>query len=103
MITLDEKDILDTSNEISEEEDLQNKIDSLRRAVLVGEIPDDLKDFITSLQQSHDDEEFLDEETESIDFDEQPYEVEINEAAADKDDDFLNDNSVSVEGLNSLF
>lgn len=105
MITLEEKDILDTSSEISEEEDLQNKIDSLRRAVLVGEIPDDLKDFITSLQKPDDDfEEYLDEETESVDnFYEQPYEVEINEAAGDKDDSFLDDSAVSVEELKSLF
>ena len=104
MITLEEKDILDTSSDISEEEDLQNKIDSLRRAVLVGEIPDDLKDFITSLQKPDDTDEYLDDETESFDdYYEQPYQVEINEAAGDKDDTFLDDGAVSVEELKNLF
>lgn len=105
MITLDEKDIIETPTEISEEEDLQNKIESLRRAITVGEIPDDLKDFIASMQQSSASDDIIDEELdETVDISEQPYEVEINEMAADKDDDsFLNDASVSVEELNSLF
>ena len=61
--------------------------------------------FIISLQKPDDDfEEYLDEETESVDnFYEQPYEVEINEAAGDKDDSFLDDSAVSVEELKSLF
>ncbi len=103
MITLDEKDILDIPTEISEEEDLQNKVDSLRMAIANGDIPDDLKDFITSLQKGED-EEVLDDEMESFDdFNEQPYEVEVDESLADKDDNFLEDENVSIEELNSLF
>ena len=103
MITLDEKDILDIPTEISEEEDLQNKVDSLRMAIANGDIPDDLKDFITSLQKGED-EEVLDDEMESFDdFNEQPYEVEGDESLADKDDNFLEDENVSIEELNSLF
>ena len=105
MITLEEKDILDIPTEISEEEDLQNKVDSLRMAILNGDIPDDLKDFITSLQKGkEEEEEVLDEETESLDdFVEQPYEVDVAESLADKDDSFLQDKNISIEDLNNLF
>ena len=103
MVTLEEKDILDIPTEISEEEDLQNKVDSLRMAILNGDIPDDLKDFITSLQKDKE-EEVLDEETESLDdFVEQPYEVDVDESLADKDDSFLQDKNISIEDLNNLF
>ncbi len=104
MVTLEEKDILDIPTEISEEEDLQNKVDSLRMAILNGDIPDDLKDFITSLQKDKEEEEVLDEETESLDdFVEQPYEVDVDESLADKDDSFLQDENISIEDLNNLF
>ena len=105
MVTLEEKDILDIPTEISEEEDLQNKVDSLRMAILNGDIPDDLKDFITSLQKGkEEEEEVLDEETESLDdFVEQPYEVDVDESLADKDDSFLQDKNISIEDLNNLF
>ena len=103
MVTLEEKDILDIPTEISEEEDLQNRVDSLRMAILNGDIPDDLKDFITSLQKDKE-KEVLDEETESLDdFVEQPYEVDVDESLADKDDSFLQDKNISIEDLNNLF
>lgn len=105
MITLDEKDIVEKPTEISMEEDVQNKMNSLRDALSTGELPPDLKDFVLSLQQPQTDAfDEVDDESEAIGDDEEvSYDVEVNEAAADPDEDILDGSNVSVDDLNAIF
>lgn len=106
MITLDEKDIVEETKEISEEDDVQYKVESLKQALSNGELPDDLKNFIVSMQKpsSSSLSSDLDDESDGIGDDEEvAYDVEVNEALADEDDDLLDGENVSVEDLNKMF
>ncbi len=106
MITLDENDVQQQTNDnLSFEEDVLNKVNSLNESLANGEIPQDLKDFVNSLQNdsaSTTDEEIVDD---ADDFVNDSYETEVDLSYADPDeeDTLLDNDAVSVEELDSLF
>ena len=103
MITLEENEMVKSDNDLTSEEDIQGKIDSLRQALNTGELPEDLKNFINSLEEAkEEDTEYLDDESdEEPDLGEDPFDVEIDESLVDDDVDDKDD--VSLDELNSLF
>lgn len=104
MITLDENNTLNEKfgkEPISEIEDVQGKVESLRNSLSNGEIPEDLREFIVSLKNdsitdaSEAHVEFVgDDEVTS-------YEADIDESLADDDDvEFLSgDVNVTADNL----
>lgn len=108
MITLDENELSTGEEEVSTEENVKGKIDALREAASRGDIPDDLKEFIASLQESQ-----AEDEEEVDDSDESDGEDEISEEEESVEDDDLDEDisdlesdsedSSSVQDLNDMF
>ena len=99
MVTLDE-------NVLTEEEDIQSKIDSLRTSLSQGTIPDDLKEFINTLQEERreesNDSELLDDDEED---EEDDYEADdiFDDTSSNSSDDIIEDDNSDVDDLNELF
>ena len=106
MITIDENNSANEnleSNGVSELEDVQGKVESLRTSLSNGEIPEDLREFIVSLKNDSNNEDLSNEGNELDGGDEvTSYEVEIDESLADGDDVDLIDGNVNVSD-NDLF
>ena len=106
MITIDENNSANEnleSNGVSELEDVQGKVESLRTSLSNGEIPEDLREFIVSLKNDSNIEDLSNEGNELDGGDEvTSYEVEIDESLADGDDVDLIDGNVNVSD-NDLF
>ena len=106
MITIDENNSANEnleSNGVSELEDVQGKVESLRTSLSNGEIPEDLREFIVSLKNDSNVEDLSNEGNELDGGDEvTSYEVEIDESLADGDDVDLIDGNVNVSD-NDLF
>jgi len=107
MVTLDENDSLNENvetNNISELEDVQGKVESLRTSLSNGEIPEDLRDFIVSLKNDSGIDDISEANVEYVGDDEvTSYEAEIDESLADDDsDDGLIDGNINVSE-NDLF
>ena len=105
MITLDENNAVNENLEnetISEIEDVQGKVESLRNSLSNGEIPEDLREFIVSLKNDSN-VDVSDAHVEFVGDDEvTSYEAEIDESLADGDDIDLLDGDVKVSD-NDLF
>lgn len=103
MVTLDE-------NDLTEEEDVQSKIDSLKSSLSQGEIPEDLKEFITSLQEMRREEsnnpELLDDDVISEGDGEDDDDDESDstyDSSSDLADDIVEDVNSNIDDLNDLF
>lgn len=106
MITIDDNNSVNVSLEsdgVSELEDVQSKVESLRTSLSNGEIPEDLREFIVSLKNDSNVEDLSEEPNELAGEDEvTSYDVEIDESLADGDDTDLIDGNVNVSD-NDLF
>ena len=106
MITLDENNAVNESLEteaVSELEDVQGKVESLRNSLSNGEIPEDLRDFIVSLKNNSNVDDLSEAHVEFVGDDEvTSYEADIDESLADGDDIDLIDGDVNVSD-NDLF
>ena len=105
MITVDENAVQLNENNSSNEGDVQDKINMLKESVSIGEIPEDLKNFIMSLQHPDgdvdevSDEELLADEVEGeiLDGDVGP-DIEDSSYAVS-----LDSSDVSVDDLDDIF
>lgn len=105
MVTLDE-------NDLTEEENVQSKIDSLRSSLAQGTIPEDLKEFINTLQEVRREEannpELLDDDVvseidEEEDDDDDEFDDSIDDTSSNLSDDIVEDVNGDVDDLNELF
>lgn len=105
MITLDENDVVKEDENLSFEDDVLNKVNSLKQSLSKGEIPQDLKEFIDSLQNPENVDDDLEKDSELTELDEDAYEVDIDESVPnpDDEDDDLDAPGVSLEELDSMF
>ena len=103
MITLEENIVAEENVNTTDDLDIQGKIASLRQAINTGEIPEDLREFIVSLQQPAEDEtEVLDDGEDSSE-DELAEEVEIDDKEMAAFEEQLSEDDDSVEDLEEIF
>lgn len=111
MVTLDENELAtEELVEVTlEDEDVDSKVASLKEALSHGEIPEDLKEFISSMQEKKESSE-----SDALDQDIEHEEEDVLEDEEKDDDDDIIDDSIdnmndmdpsdsSLDDLNDLF
>ena len=104
MITIDENNLTDSSLNVFDSDNMEEKFAIAREALKSGEIPEDLKNFLTSLNQEdkYDDEELLDEEDNEISEEDSSTDTSVVEDT-DSSNSVSLDADVSVDDLNDIF
>ena len=117
MVTLEENELttevvddtaVDDNSFVVEDEDVESKVASLRESLSHDEIPEDLKEFITSLQAAKNDsveDEILDEESEADEeemLEDEEEEEEMEEESVDRMS-AMEESDSSLDELNDLF